>query len=70
MKNQVKKFTKSGLININKRDMNKTVYLESTLNILAQKDLETTQKLVASGIIKEVRSTSTEDNVKYLVVEE
>lgn len=48
--------------------MNKTIYMSETLNLLAEKDLEETQKLVASGEIKEVRSTSTENNIKYLLV--
>ena len=42
------------------------IYLESTLNILAQKDLKQTQDLVSKGQIKE-----TENGVKYLkIVEE
>lgn len=44
--------------------MSKLIYLEATINLLAQKDLEATQKLVAWGVIKEI------NEVKYLLIEE
>lgn len=45
--------------------MNKIIYLENTLNILAQKDLEKVNNLVKQGKIKE-----TELGNKYLIIED
>lgn len=45
--------------------MNKTIYMEQTLNLLAQKDLERVNNLVKQGTIKE-----TEEKIKYLLVVE
>lgn len=42
------------------------IYLESTLQILAQKDLESTQDLVSKGQIKETE----EQAIKYLKIED
>lgn len=44
--------------------MNKLIYMENTLNLLAQKNLEATQKLVAQGTVRQI------NEVKYLVIEE
>ena len=41
------------------------LYLEETINILVQKDLEETNKLVAKGEVK-----TTETGIKYLKIEE
>lgn len=42
----------------------KTIYLESTLNLLAQKDgIETVNNLVKTGEIKQ-----TEEGIKYLLI--
>ena len=45
--------------------MNKIIYTEQTLNLLAQKDLEKVNNLVKQGTIKE-----TEEKIKYLLVVE
>jgi len=45
--------------------MNKLIYKEQTLNLLAQKDLEKVNNLVKQGKIKE-----TESGDKYLIIED
>ena len=50
--------------------MEKLIYLEATLNILAQKDLKETQNLVAQGTIKETESESGAQGHKYLLITE
>ena len=45
--------------------MNKLIYKEQTLNLLAQKDLERVSNLVKQGTIKE-----TAEKIKYLLVVE
>jgi fido (protein-threonine AMPylation protein) len=50
--------------------MEKLIYLEATLNILAQKDLEQTQNLVAQGTIKEIELESGAQGYKYLLITE
>lgn len=50
--------------------MEKLIYLEATLNILAQKDLKETQNLVAQGTIKETESESGKQGYKYLLITE
>jgi fido (protein-threonine AMPylation protein) len=50
--------------------MEKLIYMEATLNILAQKDLEQTQNLVAQGTIKEIELESGAQGYKYLLITE
>lgn len=50
--------------------MEKLIYLEGTLNILAQKYLKETQNLVAQGTIKETESESGAQGHKYLLITE
>ena len=42
------------------------IYMEQTLNLFAQKDLEKTEKLVKQGEIKQTENESGAQGTKYL----
>jgi hypothetical protein len=44
--------------------MSKSVYMEATLNILAQKDLEATKELMSRGTVSKT------ETVNYLIIED
>lgn len=44
------------------------IYMEQTLNLLAQKDLKSTENLVKQGEIKQTESESGAHEVKYLKI--
>lgn len=45
--------------------MNKLIYMEQTLNLLAKKDLESANNLVKQGLVKEI-----ENKIKYLIIDD